>query len=243
MTKAYVRLVAGIKHEPVIQLRSKVADLDADLTLYERGGETQARDPRVALVRKALRHIEIAVNPPLRASFIPEDLWSGFDIDTLSADDFAVTCDHRIPNTIGLGIIGVTSAEMQSAHVARALALLAAADGVPLRRAVPLGDLAVSRARCKISLIEVQWMKINEKSIWGELKNLGIHTAPTVAVEAVLLGAQGEELARLRSILASDFRSRTWHHYKIPITQHPAGWDGRSVRIEVTDVTFSTGKK
>ena len=59
--KAALRVDSGLRHETLIALRSKVADLDAALTNYVAGKSNRNNESRVMSVRQAIESLEWAV--------------------------------------------------------------------------------------------------------------------------------------------------------------------------------------
>jgi hypothetical protein len=60
--KVAIRVDSGIRHETLIALRSKVADLDAALTHYVDGGGARQKENRVLSIRQAIESLEWATD-------------------------------------------------------------------------------------------------------------------------------------------------------------------------------------
>lgn len=60
--KAAIRVDSGLRHETLIALRSKVADLDAALTHYVDGGGGRQKENRVLSIQQAIESLEGAID-------------------------------------------------------------------------------------------------------------------------------------------------------------------------------------
>jgi len=60
--KAAIGVDSGLRHETLIALRSKVADLDAALTHYVDGGGGRQKENRVLSIRQAIESLEWAID-------------------------------------------------------------------------------------------------------------------------------------------------------------------------------------
>lgn len=60
--RAAIRVDSGLRHETLIALRSKVADLDAALTHYVEGGGGRPKENRVLSIQQAIESLEWAID-------------------------------------------------------------------------------------------------------------------------------------------------------------------------------------
>jgi hypothetical protein len=60
--KTAIRVDSGLRHESLVALRSKVADLDAALTHYVDGSRGRSKESRVLAIRQAIESVEWAIN-------------------------------------------------------------------------------------------------------------------------------------------------------------------------------------
>jgi hypothetical protein len=142
VTNSIIGVEVGIRHEPIITLRSKIAELDASLTRYVYSDPSRVHEQRVSEAKEALESIESALTDQNQDMVYERD-WPKHSLSQLdSANSPGNYCD------IGTGLLYMDKAELATAEVKATLILLAQSKGEIPRNNYPPLDLASAKADC-----------------------------------------------------------------------------------------------
>jgi hypothetical protein len=120
--RSAMRLEAGFRHEAVIMVRSKMADLDAAVNRYVQRGTNRGGERRVLAVGRALEHAETGLADLPERVYDHGRSWSTLQIGELRRD-VSLTCSERE------GILYANGSDVKAGHVKSALWWLATARG------------------------------------------------------------------------------------------------------------------
>jgi hypothetical protein len=129
VAQAAVRLESSIQYEPVIVLRTKMAELDAALKHYKSVKESslagrleKQNDGGVKAMELALRHLSLGLEEQSQEQIrIFEENWSSFDVDSFPTEDLQRLCAE--------GKLYVLSSDLARAHTLAALRILSILRG------------------------------------------------------------------------------------------------------------------
>lgn len=146
--KASARFEASALKESRNVVQSRLADLQAALTIYRRGDPKREKERRVQLINEALIEFTIATiagigDGSTDESLVYDSQWKELGVEDLSEDDIEVKCDE----TEG-PMPFVTFGAIRFAHVRRTLRLLQLAGGEKSKATKPL-DVNGARASCR----------------------------------------------------------------------------------------------
>ncbi|MBI1955942.1 MAG: hypothetical protein HYS38_06065 [Acidobacteria bacterium] len=119
-----MRLESSLRHEPILTVRSKIADLDAAVNWYVKNRPERSETPPVQAIRRAIQHLEYALETPQEEQVTAPD-WSKYGIESLAPQFVNRKC------SLDTGLLYVNGGDIPIAHLKRALDLLAVARGTP----------------------------------------------------------------------------------------------------------------
>ena len=136
--KAAFRVDSGLRHETLILLRSKVADLDAALSHYVTGWGHRSRENRVTSIRQAIESLEWAIDHEKKTAIEDGDEEFPFFQDR----PYLIAEPNCLEST---GKLFLTGPELARASLTYAQAALVTPDQTPTVRTV---DISSVRAKC-----------------------------------------------------------------------------------------------
>ena len=135
---AAIRVDSGLKHESLIALRTRLADLDATLARYVRADDSRQQETRVTSIRQAIESVEWALGHEDGSQILDgsEEFSFYYKRPYLITEP---TCIQSV------GKLGLIDAEIASACLTYARTALTSPGQAPLLRTI---DVARLRAKC-----------------------------------------------------------------------------------------------
>lgn len=136
--RAAIRVDSGLRHETLIALRSKVADLDAALTHYVDGGGGRPKENRVLSIQRAIESLEWAIDHEK-----PSAIWDGSEGFSFYEKRRYLLAEPNCAESTGKLFLGSSDLAKASLTYAQS-ALTTPQKSAPLRTV----DLSSLRTKC-----------------------------------------------------------------------------------------------
>lgn len=136
-----LRLDSGVEHEAKILLRTTIANSAAAVDIYSQGKEARLSEPRVIDAKRAIRHLELAMDDEALGEYIDwtPSLWEAFRLGEVNGDDLLIKCKSN-----GRVFVG----GLHFAHLAAGKQYLALAIDLRAKSEIRPADFTSAQTAC-----------------------------------------------------------------------------------------------